>query len=116
MSAATKSSNGVAPSVAELNLDDLLGKIDVTPKPVRLGGRVYMVRRDLTAAEASTCIRLINEGKELEATALLVGDDAVALDATISALPRQHQLVASQHLLQVAGIMAGGDLGESPAS
>lgn len=114
MKAAT---NGKVIGVSELNLDELLGSIDVSPQPVRLGGHVYMVRRDLNAAEASTCLRLINEGKELEATAMLVGDDAVTLDAALKELPRPRLLAASQHILHVAGLVnAAGDMGESQAS
>lgn len=113
----TAATNGQVVGLSELNLDDLLGAIDVSPRPVRLGGHVYMVRRDLTAAEASTCLRLINEGKELEATAMLVGDDAVTLDAALKDLPRPRLIAASQHILQVAGLVtASGDMGESQAS
>lgn len=111
--------NGVPPALAELNLDDILGRIDVSPKPVRLAGRVYMVRRDMTSVEATQCLRLIQQDKELEATAMLLQshDDAVALDAALRDLPHARRELASTHILRTAGIVtAGGDLGESPAS
>lgn len=114
--ATTQAANGMMRGMDELNLDDLLGKVDVSPKPVRLGGHVYHVRRDLTSAEATTCLQLINSGKELEATAMLVGDDAVTLDQALRELPHARREIASQHILSVAGLIPGGSMGESPAS
>lgn len=117
MTADAATTNGVIPALGELNLDALLDKIDVSPKPLRLGGKVYMVRRDLNAEEASRCLSLINAGKELEATAMLVGDAAVDLDNVLKSLPRPRLLAASQHILSVAGLVQpGGAMGESQAS
>lgn len=111
--------NGVAPSVAELDLDAILDKVDTSPKPVRLCGEVYMVRRDLTVAEANECLRLIGDRKELEATVILVGSDAaVRLDAALRTLPLAKQVVASNHLLRTANLPVGegAAAGESSAS
>ncbi len=111
--------NGVAHLPGELNLDDILDKVDISPKPVRFGGQVYMVRRDLSVVEANECLRLIGDRKELEATVILVGPDAaIGLDAALRELPLSKQAVASDHILRIAGLPTGGGnvAGESPAS
>lgn len=120
MTDVTTTNGSYAGAVAEeLDLDALLGRIDVSPQPVRLAGRVYQVRRDLTSVEATRCLRLISEGKELEATSMLLAepDDGVALDQALRDLPHARREAASVHILRTAGLpTAGGDRGESPAS
>jgi hypothetical protein len=111
--------NGQVPAI---DLDAQLEAIDLSPRPVKLGGVTYQVRRDLTGAEVAEFYRYLNAGKDVESLAILVGDDSVALHATMEKLPRARMNQAVKVILQTAGLqvqVAGeqaGEPGEASAS
>lgn len=105
------------------NLDALLAKRLLKPKPVRLAGHVYSVRTDLTGAEVVKYFALADEKKDEEALALVVGaKDAKKLNGVLAGLPRDHMNAVVQEIMVLAGIVNGvpqteaGTEGESSAS
>jgi hypothetical protein len=107
----------VVGGVVELDLDAVLAEIDVSPRPVKLGGVTYMVRRDLTAQDVVLYWELVKQSKDAEALALLVGDNATALNAFLEQLPKPHAVRAGQVIMQQAGLLtAEGEQGEAKAS
>lgn len=109
--------NGKATKDVELDLDVLIDAIDLSPKPVKLGGHVYRVRRDLTGPEIVQYWELVRAKDDTTALSLLVGEDAVALNTTLEQLPQARMTLAVQKLMEAAGLVsAAGDSGESAAS
>jgi hypothetical protein len=100
-----------------LDLDQLLAERELTPVPVKLGGKNYMVRRDLTSAEVAEFYKLCNEGKDVDALAVLVANAPVMLNKALEKLPRQHMILVLQKMMEAAGLIPkGGNEGESKAS
>lgn len=96
-----------------IDLDALLASRSLDPVPVKLGGKTYMVRRDLTGTEAAQYYTLINEGKDVDALALLVSNAPVMLNKALEKLPRQHMILVVQKMMEAAGLLAaGGSEGE----
>lgn len=95
-----------------MDLDAQLDAIDVSPKQVKLGGQTFNVRRDLTQVEVGNYFTLVNEQRDQEALAILVGAvDAPRLNDLVGALPRPRMVKAIQELMKVAGLI-GDDAGE----
>lgn len=106
-------------AVDALDLDALLAERSLDPKPVKLKGKTYMVRRDLTGQEVADYFKLVraSEDRDVEALSILVGDEAVGLNEALNALPQQHMQLAVQKVMAVAGLITeGSDEGESQAS
>lgn len=100
-----------------VDLDALLATRELTPVPVKLGGKTYMVRRDLTGTEAAEFFKLSQDGKDVDALAILVTNAPVMLNKTLEKLPRQHMVLVVQKMMEAAGLIpAGSTEGESQAS
>lgn len=113
----TQGSPALNGHAVELDLDVELDALDLSPRPVKLGGVTYLVRRDLTGKEIAKYWELVKKQKDTEALALLVGDDAVALNQLLEQLPQQRMQLAVQRIMQTAGLLSGaGEQGESKAS
>ena len=109
-----------------LDLDAELDSIDLAPVPMKIGGKVYEIRRDLTGQEIADYYRLADESsaaekpstrsaKQIEALSLLLvtGADAAALSAILDALPQQRMVVAVRRIMATAGLVTdSGQLGE----
>lgn len=103
--------------VDAFDLDLELDALDLSPQPVKLAGVTYMVRRDLTGREIVKYWELARKQKDVEALAMLVGDDAVALNKVLEGLPQQKMQVVVKRIMQKAGLLtADGDQGEVKAS
>lgn len=101
----------------EFDLDAELDAIDLSPRPVKLGGVTYMVRRDHTAKDVVLYWELVKQSKDVEALAMLVGDDAAALNTFLEQLPKPRMTRAVQALMQQAGLLTmEGEQGEAKAS
>lgn len=88
-----------------LDLDDD-APIALSPKPVRIFGREWTIRREWTAAEVVRYWILADSRKEVEAAALLVGgEDAEEFARIISALPQELMLGKLRKLLRIAGLL-----------
>jgi hypothetical protein len=104
-----------------LDLDALLAKRVLAPKPVKLAGKTYMVRTDLTGAEVTKYFELANEKKDVEGLALLLvgGKGAKEINALLEKLPREHMNIVVRELMVAAQIVIGtseAGVGESKAS
>lgn len=99
----------------ELDLDALIAARSLDPVPVKLGGKTYMVRTDLTGTEAAKFFKLSNEGKDVDALKMIVPSAAVDLNKVLEKLPRTHMIMVVQKLIQAAGLV-GSTEGESKAS
>ena len=104
----------------EIDLDAELGELDLSPVPMRVGGAVYFVRRDLTAAQVRDYWARAAAKDDEGALELLLGDRAAAaqLNAALDAMPQQRSQLALARMMEKAGLMepAGGGAGESAAS
>jgi hypothetical protein len=104
-----------------LDLDALLASRVLSPKPVKLAGKTYMVRTDLTGAETAKYFKLANDKKDVEAIALLLvdGQGAKEINALLDKLPREHMNIVLRELMLAAQVAVGtseADSGESKAS
>src|SRR5687768_3167017 len=92
-----------------LDLDALMAKRVLAPKPVKLVGETYHVRTDLTGAEVTEYFRLANAKKDVEAIALLLvnGEGAAEINAVLETLPREHMNLVVQELMVAAGVVVG---------
>jgi hypothetical protein len=104
----------------EFDLDAELAAIDLSPQPLKFAGATYLVRRDLTGQEVAEFWRLLRSPSDADdesALAILVGEDAVALNTALTKLPQPRMQRAVQVILQKAGLTTTtGDSGESKAS
>lgn len=105
--------NNVNPLVRpELDLDALLSQHSLDPKPIRLGGKTYQIRRDLTGVEVTEYWKLVRDGKDVEALGLIASAPAM-LNKALERLPYEHMKLALQKIMEAAGlVIAGGDSGE----
>jgi hypothetical protein len=111
--------NNVNPIVHDvLDLDELLASRKLDPVSIKLGGKVYKVRRDLTGAEVADFYRLASDGKDVDALAILVTSAPVMLNKTLERLPVAHMKLVLQKFMEAAGLLVKGqeDSGESQAS
>ncbi len=113
-----------------VDLDALFAERSLKPTPVKLGGKTYEVRTDLTSVECDMFLALWNQdGKRTEALSILVGKrDAVGLDRALAKMPHVHQATAAAHILRASRALAQfaisdealdkryGEPGESSAS
>lgn len=104
--------------ITPLNLDAELEEIDLSPVPVSLAGRTYLVRRDLTGDEIRRYWELARAAKDAEAFSILVGpEDGAILNAVLDSMPKTRFDLAAKRIMQTAGLMAAdGNPGESKAS
>lgn len=103
--------NGTNPLVREVvDLDALIVERSLEPTPVKLRGKVYNVRTDLTTAEVNDFLkywRSSEDGDDVSALAILVGKrDAVALERELKKLPHEHQAYASAEVLRASRVLA----------
>lgn len=97
-----------------LDLDALLAKRLLKPKPVKLGGYTYQVRTDLTGEQVTKYFELVNSDESVKALTLLVGATAAKkLYAALEKLPREHMNLAIQEFMIAAGIVVGTSKAES---
>lgn len=122
--------NDTNPLVREVvDLDALLVERSLEPVPMKLGGKTFKVRTDLTGEECTQFIKLVNDEKDLEAFTILVGKrDAVVLNNLMDKMPREHAALVSSHLMRSSRALAQyaitdeqitaryGEPGESQAS
>lgn len=88
------------------DFDTLFAARSLAPKPAKLMGVEFTVRRDLTPEEVIEYWRLMRQSQVLDATALLVGEqDAVRLDDVLSALPAEHIRTFMDRLQRIAGVL-----------
>lgn len=101
-----------------LNLDAELDALDLSPVPMQIGGKVYLVRRDLTGSEINQYWELARAQKDVEALAVLVGaEDGATLSAVLDALPHQKMQLVLKRVMITAGLLTDdGTSGESRAS
>ncbi len=104
----TQNPNGTNPLVREVvDLDELFAERVLKPVPVKLGGKTYEVRTDLTSAEVNDFLAAYRAGNEVEAFAMIVGKrDAVTLEKTLAKLPLEHQATASAQFLRASRALA----------
>lgn len=101
----------------EIDLADAFEEIDVSPKPVKLGGRTYLVRRDLTSAEVEKFWKLAGQKDDAAALEVLVVEGGRELSAAIAALPARHSQPALDRVLDIGQVPGRkGDTGEYVAS
>lgn len=107
--------NGSAVAPPELDLDAIVGAIDVEPQSVRLGGRTYQVRRNLRWADVREFDRLAALKDDLGALALVVGPgDAATFNSALEGLPSVAAQAVLARVLALAGVR-GGDQGGASA-
>lgn len=101
--------NNITPIENILDLDALLAKRVLAPKPVKLAGKTYMVRTDLTGSEVGRYFQLANDKKDVEALALLLvdGKGAKEINALLETLPRDHMNIVVRELMVAAQIVNG---------
>lgn len=97
---------------ATLDLDAILAARELKPQTVKLGGKNYTIRRDLTGPQVRQYWDLVKDGKDVDALALIC-NAPVALNRALEKLPREHMEIAVREIMQAAGIVtARGDAGE----
>jgi hypothetical protein len=109
--------NGTNPLIVPtLDLDALLAEASLEPRPVKLMGKTYHVRRDLTGTQVTEYWKLVREGKDVDALAMIV-TAPVMLNKILEKLPREHMLIVVREIMQAAGLVdMVGDVGEARAS
>lgn len=102
------------PTAGVLDLDELLATRTLEPASVKLGGKVYKVRRDLTSNEVTEFYKLAGDGKDVDALAILVTSAPVMLNKTLERLPSAHMKLVLKKMMQAAGLIEAedGDTGE----
>lgn len=104
------------------DIDAMLNDMVLPPEPVRLGGKTYLIRTDMTSAEVREYNRLALSGKDSQAITLLLadGEKADEINAYLDTLPQAKLVRAVHELMFAAGIATrtadGADSGESKAS
>jgi hypothetical protein len=104
--------------ITPLNLDAELDEIDLSPAPMTIGGRTYLVRRDLTGDEIRNYWELVRVPDDRAAFSILVGaEEGAILYAVLESMPKARFDLAAKRIMQAAGLMAADDQpGESKAS
>lgn len=88
-----------------IDLDAMLFQRSTKPATVRLSGRDFELRRDLSAEEVVQCWVLFGEGKDDAAWKVLLGEeDGPALNKMIQSLPQQMYQHVLRKLLATAGL------------
>lgn len=129
--------NDVRPAVlgGQVDLDALLAERRLDPVPVKLGGHVYHVRRDLRTAEMLAFWAQLNRGGDgdVQAFAILFGPgdpevlgtydtgEAQRFVEVTGKLPREHEVLVTRQFVIAAGLKTEADFeqgsaGESRAS
>jgi hypothetical protein len=102
-----------APRDGIIDIDAMLIQRSTDPVIIRLGGREWLIRRDLTAEEVVNFWKLSDSNESVAAWALLTGDDESAQDlhATITPLPAEIFVNVSRQIIRAAGLsITGTDL------
>lgn len=91
-----------------VDLDALFAERSLAPAPVKLAGKTYEVRTDLTSVECDQFLALWQQSeKRVEALSILVGKrDAVVLDRALAKMPHVHQATAATHILRASRALA----------
>jgi hypothetical protein len=100
-----------------LDIDSLIGTVDISPVPVKLAGKVWRVRRDHTANERFEIHRSLNadngddtpEGDEIRrqiwAAVLADPSGAAELRDIVQGLPQEQMNIAAHRLLAAANLI-----------
>lgn len=109
-----------------LDLDALLTSRSLKPRRVRLGGKLWSLKRDFTAQAVVEFWSLIDQGKSREALTMLVGEkDGEAFSKMILSLPVEVGGPIARQIYKECGVLKrspesesdeGDEAGESPAS
>jgi hypothetical protein len=105
-----------------IDLDGELAEIDLSPVTVKLGGRKYKIRRDLTGKEVLEFWQLLVKLDDAAAFSILVGpEDGPQLNEHLDSLPQKRRTKATRRLTILAELrteadFAEGKPGESSAS
>lgn len=103
--------NSTNPLMREMvDLDALFVERSLDPVPVKLGGKTYNVRTDLTTVEVNDFLRhwrSSSDDSQVAALTILVGKrDALTLEKALAKLPNEHQTVAATHILRASRALA----------
>lgn len=101
----TPNSKLAAVSDTVMDLDELLASRSLDPVPIRLGGKVYKVRRDLTSKEVAEFYKLAGEGNDVDALAILVKTAPVMLNTALEKLPKVHMTMVLKKMMQAAELI-----------
>lgn len=89
-----------------LNLDELFTARALKPRRVTVAGVEFDVRRDLTSAEVVEFFQKSAAGQQLEALAMLVGEQAANdIDVKLAILPVEHIRKIYRRIMQIAGVI-----------
>src|SRR5687768_723840 len=83
-----------------IDLDELLEARSLEPVRMKLGGKIYQVRRDLTSAEVAEFFTLAGQSKDVDALAILVKTAPVMLNKTLDRLPVVHMKLVLQKFME----------------
>lgn len=92
--------------------EDLIGKRLSRPLAVKLAGKQWSVRRDLTAEEIYAFWGHVSANNGAGAFAILMGipeDEAKALDASLQSLPATMYVKKIHQLVTLAGLKRGNE-------
>jgi hypothetical protein len=96
------------------DLDALLTEHALPPRTVKLGGRAFTVRRDLTGEEVLRYWWLAHNRKDIEALSIVVGEnDAVYMDEMLKPLPMPKMQVVLGKIMRLAGLLPRDDINGS---
>jgi hypothetical protein len=96
-----------------LDLDAQLAEIELKPRKVRLGGKDYTIRRDLSGLQVKQYWALVEEGKDVDALAMIC-TAPVMLNRALENLPHEHMKAAIREIMKAAGVVnTRGESGES---
>lgn len=114
-----RSTNGVVTREPDEDWDALIGEIDLSPVVVKLAGRVYSVRRDLTQEEVPQYWKKAAERDDVGCLQMLVGDDdGATLNGVLDKLPQLQSQAILKRIMIRAGLIqdTGERAGEAQAS
>lgn len=88
------------------DLDALIVSKSLKPRSVRLGGRMWTLKRDFTAAEVVEFWRLADAQKNADAFSMLVGQkDGPELWRVASGLPTEMAAPLLRRMYKIAGLI-----------
>lgn len=101
--AGTQNSN--RPQLLE-DLDVMITSRALKPGKVKLGGRFWTIKRDFTAAQVLEFWALIDQGKAIDAFAMMIGaKDAPALADIVNSAPTELLTQPLRQLYRLAGLL-----------
>lgn len=98
------------------DLDAMIVSRALRPEKVKLGGRLWTIKRDFTAEQILQFHALTNRGKALEAFTMLVGaKDAPEFAELVLSAPTELMTPALRRLYTLAGLLKRDDFDKKPA-